>query len=732
MRALALFATTLLLAAPAAGQVAPPRCPPNADCIHPLPIRVGSARIARTASDVRVTLDGRVLRYEITESFVNRGGMVGEADYLLPLPRGAAFEDLALEIDGELVAGETLSSDRARGVYEEIVRKLRDPALVEWMDYGLLRTRIFPIAPGETKRVVVRFRAVAQREGNALRVEYLVGGRTPGSVESVVAPSFTLQLPRGDAYGTPFSPTHQLEVTEKNGVRSVRVVGDASRLTLLVPVRDAARATITALPYAPPGEDGFALVTLSPPVMHTASMPRDVTFVVDVSGSMSGPKLEQAKAAGRTLLGTLARDDRFRLISFSTDVDEFHDGWLAATRENVQGAQRWLADLRATGSTNIEGALDRALGESRNRGRLAVVLFLTDGAATVGERNGDRLAELAARRRGTQRIFTFGVGTDVQAGVLERIALEGHGTAQFVQPNEDLEHAVDVVAQRLLAPVATNVHLRADGVAVRQVQPDGPQDLFVGQDLTLLLRYRGAGVATLNFEGDSPTGHVQWSERVTLPERSRDNAFVAKLWAVRRVGWLSAERRRTGANPELDNELRDLGTKYGIPTELTSYLVVEPGMQVGSGPRPIPVINRGAIGGGMNAPRSDFVAARNAAEQRSAKSLADAMPASPWGAQLPGERQARDGVARQVGDRTFVQKDGRWTDTRYRDSLKTVAVKPFSAAYFAVMERIPQLKAMFALGEKVTAAGRGVAIVLDAQGAEQLSASDLAAVARNW
>ena len=280
--------------------------------------------------------------------------------------------------------------------------------------------------------------------------------------------------------------------------------------------------------------------------------------------------------------------------------------------------------------------------------------------------------------------------------------------------------------------MATNVHLRADGVSVRQVQPDGPQDLFVGQDLTLLLRYRGAGVTTLNFEGDSPAGHVQWSERVTLPERSRDNAFVAKLWAVRRVGWLSAERRRTGANPELDNELRDLGTKYGIPTELTSYLVVEPGMKVGGGLRPIPVIDRGVMGAGMNAPRSDFVAARNAAEQRSAKSLADAMAASPMGAQLPGERQARDGVARQVGDRTFVQKDGRWTDTRYRDSLKTVAVKPFSPAYFAVMERIPELKAMFALGEKVTAAGRGVAIVLDAQGAEQLSASDLAAVARSW
>ena len=94
-------------------------------------------------------------------------------------------------------------------------------------------------------------------------------------------------------------------------------------------------------------------------------------------------------------------------------------------------------------------------------------------------------------------------------------------------------------------------------MTVRQVQPDGPQDLFVGQDLTLFVRYRGAGPTTLTFEGETPNGRIEGSERVTLPDRSRENAFVAKLWAVQRVGWLSAERRRTGPNTELDNELRD-------------------------------------------------------------------------------------------------------------------------------------------------------------------------------
>src|SRR5687768_5252798 len=155
----------------------PPPCRPGIRCVVP---RCGmqSPDVYRKSSDVRVELADRVLRYEITETFVNRGNRIGEADFMFPLPKGAAFQDLKLEINGEMVAGETMSADRARQIYEEIVRRQRDPALLEWMGYGLLRARIFPIAPGEHKKVVVRFQTVAQREGDALRVDYFRGVRT--------------------------------------------------------------------------------------------------------------------------------------------------------------------------------------------------------------------------------------------------------------------------------------------------------------------------------------------------------------------------------------------------------------------------------------------------------------------------------------------------------------------------------------------------------------------------
>src|SRR5256712_907769 len=190
----------------------PPPCQRGRPCIMPA-CGITSPDVVRRSSDVRVDLVDRVLRYEITETYINRGSRVGEADFMFPLPKGAAFQDLKLSINGELVSGETMSADRARQIYEEIVRRQRDPALLEWIGYGLLRARIFPIAPGEEKKVVVRFQTVAEREGDALRIDYFRGMRanqfaTGQQPEGRV--SFVLTYPNDPMYGTAYSPTHSI------------------------------------------------------------------------------------------------------------------------------------------------------------------------------------------------------------------------------------------------------------------------------------------------------------------------------------------------------------------------------------------------------------------------------------------------------------------------------------------------------------------------------------------
>jgi Ca-activated chloride channel homolog len=708
----------LVLALPAtlAAQDPTIRCV-RAPCPDGRPRPQSVAPIVRSASDAVVRLEGNVWRVTLTERYRNDGRGVGEADYVLPLPRGAAFEDLALTIDGEPVTGEALDAEQARAVYERIVRAAKDPALVEWMGQGLFRTRIFPIAPGEERTVTVRYTVPVRRDGGALRFEHPGGGRAVGAGDGAVT-SLTLRLPLDPAQGRPFSPTHHLDLRDLDRHREVRVRGDAARLTLLVPVRSPAQATLLPLLHAPGDEDAYLLLTVTPPAASRAPVARDITLVLDVSGSMQGDKLAQAQAAGRALLATLGPQDRLRLVAFSSDVETFRPGFEPVTPALRQAATAWLDGLRAAGGTNIEAALREALDVTVPGQRLGLVLFLTDGAATVGERSGRQLAAIAAAARGAQRLFTMGIGQDVQAALLEQLALDGRGTAQFLAPQEDLEHAVSALAQRLSAPAATGLTLQASGaLTLRQLHPAGPVDLFAGQDLVLLARVRGQGRGTLELRGQGPDGPVRWTQVIDVPARDRAHAYVAKLWAVQRVGWLSAERRRQGPTPELDAELRALGTRYGIPTELSSYLVLEPGMTADGAARPA------AIQGKVATAAESFTAARTAATQRAAVSLADV--AAPPTA-------AGSGALRSVGDRSFVQRDGAWVDTRAQDSARRVRIAPYSSGYFALLRALPALGPMLALGDAVTVAGRSVVLEVRADGLTTLDAATLAALLRDW
>jgi Ca-activated chloride channel family protein len=714
---------------------------------------ISSPDVYRQSSDVRVDLADRVLRYEITETFVNRGSRIGEADFMFPLPKGAAFQDLKLSINGEMVAGETMSADRARQIYEEIVRRQRDPALLEWMGYGLLRARIFPIAPGEQKKVVVRFQTVAPREGDALRVDYFRGMRTNQrqlNQEPEGRTSFVLTYPNDPMYGTAYSPTHSIfeqrygsdDSSEGNAsfassyrgsTRRVEVRDARGEVTLLIPIRRSSSAAISLLTNAPGNGDGFALITLSPPAVRPRPVPRDVTFVIDVSGSMSGQKIEQARAAGKQLLGTLSPMDRFRLIDFSSDVRTFRDNYSSATRENIRAAERYLDQLDAQGSTNISGALDEALSTPVQEGRLPIILFLTDGQPTVGERDASVIGSNVAKQRGSRRLFTFGVGADLNVSLIEQLALEGRGTASFVRPEESVERAVGIVASRLTSPLVTDVRVHADGVRLLKMHPSGPVDIFAGEDLVLLARYDGSGNAVLRFDGQTTNGPVSWSTRVNFPDRSRENPFVARLWATQRVGYLSAEKRKHGGSQEIDDEIRDLGDRFGIPTEFSSYLVVEPGMNrpiLGSGAQLGQVVVTGAGATRAAAPAAvQFEAAKSASAQRSATNLSAADSAVGMAGFSGGRTSGR---VTRAGNVTFVLRDNVWTDVRYRQTGTVLRVKPFSDAYFKLIELLPDLREPFSVGERAIVAGRNMAIELTPIGVEKLTDRDVALIRNNW
>jgi hypothetical protein len=363
------------------------------------------------------------------------------------------------------------------------------------------------------------------------------------------------------------------------------------------------------------------------------------------------------------------------------------------------------------------------------------VIFMTDGAATVGLRDPAAIAQRAAELRGDARLFSVGMGADVNISLIEQLAIEGRGTAQFVRPDENVERFVELLASRLRAPLLTNVRITTEGdVRLSRLYPQGPQDIFAGQDLVYLARYDGDGPTNVIVQGRAGGREVRWSSQRNFVSDERENAFVPRLWATQRIGWLTAEKRRNGGSSEIDNEIRQLGERFGIPTEFTSYLVLEPGMVAG----PIDQQRRqdalmrlrgvptsGSAGGAASAPQAaQFEAAKSASEQRDAKSLSAADAAVM-------NEAATAGQVKRAGARLFKREGSTWSDLRMKNDLPVYKVKAYSRSYFALLEKIPALRESFAVGEQVKVAGRRVAIEVVAD-ADELSDSEMATIVRGW
>jgi Ca-activated chloride channel family protein len=688
------------------------------------PERPSPGGVTRVSSDVRVTVDGRVARVEVRERFRNDGAPLAEASYLYPLPPDAAFQNFSLWMGEQEIRGEVMSAEQARGIYEEIVRRRRDPALLTLAGHGLIRARVFPIQTGETRAVALRYTVLLPRAGDALRFRYALGNR---GASGPVALRLTVDDP--DGFGAPFSPTHHLEVERRGGRLTVALTaGSGGDVEILLPiVEHAVGASVVA--HAPGGEDGYFMLLLSPsPGDTAAALARDVTFVVDVSGSMSGPKLEQARAALRQALGTLGARDRFRLIAFSSTVREFRSGLTPASRDALDAAGQFVDGLSAEGGTNIAGALDAALNGPRDSSRLSIVVFVTDGLPSVGEFAPDRIADRAGDRLAGARIFTIGLGHDVNTYLLDRLATLGRGTVEYVPPEGNVEAAVGAVTAKLRYPALVNLRVADAPVQLTELAPGALPDLFAGEELVVFGRYHGHGTGDLVLTGERNGRRERFAVRADFPEAGAAADYVPRLWASRRIGELSRQIRLEGGSPDLVNRVRELGLRYGILTDYTSYLVQEPELATRDPRRerpaaaPAPTTQTGGAA---------FDQARRSAKLSEARNLeaADAAAALPGAEDGPiGPGSAR----RTVAGRVFIRRAGVWTDALYGDSLQVTAVAAFSPAYFDLVNALPELAPWLALGDDVLIAGRsaGIRIASGAAGRTEWSPGQLRALTR--
>jgi Ca-activated chloride channel family protein len=699
-----------------------------------------AARVERVRTSVTVRVTDRVARVQVEESFRNNGTGLAEGDYLYPLAGEAVFSDFALMQGEEELKGEAMDADRARTIYEEIVRRHRDPALIELAGHGLLRARVFPIPAGETRNVTLRFTQVLGQAGDAYRFRYVAGTARPripipvvrpatGDGPRTVAPadgapiSFTLIVEGGDRFGEPYSPTHRVRATRDGQRLVVRPEGQLhGSVDVFLPLARPA-VGIALATHRVGNEDGYFMLTLSPGRGQATPTPRDVVVVVDTSGSMSGEKIEQARQALHRLLGTLNPTDRFRLVAFSNRVDAQRPEWTAATRTAVDEARAWVNGLSATGGTNISGALDEAFRIPAGEGRLHQTIFITDGTPTAGETDPDRIAARVEANRGNARIFTFGVGYDLQTYLLERIAVAGRGSVDYVEPGADVEEAVGSLAAKISHPVLVDLAFAGSPVRLKDFQPTRLPDLFGGDEMVVFGRYEsGAADAAgeLSITGARNGRREQFAARIDFPARSTSGDYIPGLWAARKIGELMRTIRIEGETPARVAEVRDLALRYGLLTEYTSYLVQEPGMtangirvQAALPPSAAPVAMSGA---------SAVTSARLAAERRATHTASDLARLETVAVeQMAAGRGAGE---RAIAGRQFRQESGAWIDRRHTSSARVIHVEPFSRAYFDLLTSLPELTPYVATLEAVTIAGDAVSIRVAPGGRSNLTAAE--------
>ncbi|HEV3084389.1 MAG TPA: VIT domain-containing protein [Gemmataceae bacterium] len=757
--------------------------------------------LAMLNHQVTITMEDQVSVTRVEQTFRNHTDRQLEATYLFPVPKGASVNKFTMWVNGKEVSGEMLEAAKARQIYTDIVSRTKDPGLLEYMDNHLLRMKVFPILPKSDQKVAISYTAMAAQDAGA--VEYIYPLKTDGKATSTLQ-EFSIQATIKSQHPIQniYSPTHAIAITRPNDHEAVvkfeknqAWLDKDFQLFYATGDKDIGFTTLMQRPIS--SEKGFFLAMISPRLEMSKSqtIPRDMVMVLDTSGSMRGPKMDQARRALKYCLSNLNPGDRFGVMNFATTVNRYRDSLVDSSSEQVEQAKKWVDALEATGGTAINDALAAALEmRGSDSSRTLTIVFFTDGMPTVGETNVDRIMKnVMTRNTANTRIFTFGVGDDVNATFLDQLAEQTRAVSTYVRPAEDIEAKVSSLYTKISHPVLANLKLTASNdVRLEEIYPPQLPDLFHGGQLVVLGRYNGKGPAAITLNGMVGSEPRNFVYELTFPDKTKDEkGFVEHLWARRKVGYLLDQIRANGESKELVQETVALAKKYGIATPYTSYLVVPDG--------PVPVARAGAmpnVGFGAGGPSSGFNggfggglglggagAMRGANSSAGGKTLSapTVMDLARAAQSKPGElsesrakledakqqmvtEHLKDGAAkggdamylgalreagakkraydeahhfflqrdkekvqggqlgvdlsvdannlrnqsrltqtalRQVAGRNCLEYGGVWIDEDFDAKMPSVVVKAQSAAYFRILERQPQVKEVFKLGNQL-------------------------------
>ncbi len=723
------------------------------DFPHPIPGHFSFAPLEVTYHRVEVKIDGPVAITSIEQEFYNPNNRQLEGTYLFPLPDGAHIDKFSMEVNGRMTDAELLPAEKARSLYEEIVRKARDPALLEYAGRGAFKARIFPIEPHGRKPIKISYTQLIAADGGLSEYVYPLNTEKFSS-RPLKEVSIRVTLQSQQPLKSVYCPSHTAEIkrTGSNGA----VVGYEERQARpdtdfkLIWTQDPDPVGINFLSYRNGTDDGYFLLLASPGGRDAdeRAQPADIVFVLDTSGSMAGAKINQARKALIFCLANLNPEDRFEIVRFSTEAEGLFTELRSATPGNVEAATKFVNALKPMGGTAINDALGLATATFQKRsdaaGRPRTIIFLTDGQPTIGEIKEDSIVANVEKSNDGIRVFPFGIGSDINTHLLDRIAGGTRAFSQYVLPEEDIEVKVSGFYSKIQAPAMVDPKLEVTGdVRVSQLYPRQLPDLYKDQTLIVFGRYRGSGAAAATISGTINGKTRRFSGDVKFAENDRRHEFIPRLWATRRVGWLLDEIRMHGETSELKDEVVRLAREHGIVTPYTAYLILEDERR-----RDIPVAlrtqrelgeDREALGrarGWYDSARKDSGALEKAGDRAVmnstrteelkqswnlsqaqssvalGKSSAAAEPSgSPSAGSSPmaGYRSSVNYAqqARVIKGRAFYQNGSIWTDATAQSranlekNLKQRQIQFNSDEYFALVKAHPEAAAWLSLGDQL-------------------------------
>jgi Ca-activated chloride channel family protein len=561
---------------------------------------------------VKARISGPLARVTVTQEFENPFQEKIEAVYAFPLPPDSAVDDMTMLVGGRTIRGLIKPREEARKIYDDARRAGKVAGLLDQERPNIFTQAVANIMPGAKVQIVISYVETVPYEEGAYAFNFPMvvapryvpgapagkqaGGWAPDTDQVPDASRITPQVtPEGTRAGHDISvevsidagvpidslasKTHDVVIDRPDSRRAEVRLRDKA----VIPNKDfilkyavAGQSVADAVLTHRKGADGFFTLLLAPPPRVTADeiAPKELVFLLDTSGSMSGAPITKAKEAMQAALDALNPRDTFNLIAFSGATQILFPRPVPATAQNMRMAREFLASRYGSGGTEMMQAIRAALDPSDAQDHMRVVCFMTDGE--VGN-DHEIIAEV--QKHANARVFAFGIGSSVNHYLLDNVAKYGRGEVEYVGLQDDGSAAARRFAERVRSPLLTDISIDWGGLPVTELYPSRIPDVFAAKPIAVAGRYTAPGSGVIRLRGKMGGRDFSREIRVTLPASQAENDVLATLWARRKVDDLTSQDlsglQYGTPRSDLKDEITKLGLTYRLMTPFTSFVAVE-------------------------------------------------------------------------------------------------------------------------------------------------------------